>query len=80
MGKTDGTDKASRELTSRAPYQSDAQNLYLADILPQKTRIYTSIRFQRANCQWTVPAMHVCPALKWMLAPGSRQTKRSYIV
>jgi hypothetical protein len=71
VGKTDGTDKASRELTSRAPYQSAAQNLYLADILPQKTRIYTSIRFQRANCQWTVPAMHVWPGAKMDVSAGS---------
>jgi len=40
VGKTDGADKASRELTSRAPYQSAAKKWYLADILPKNTNIY----------------------------------------
>ena len=40
MGKTDGADKASRELTSRAPCQSAAKKWYLPDILPKNANIY----------------------------------------
>jgi hypothetical protein len=55
VGKTDGADKASRELTSRndcfrlsahcalvitRPYQSAAKKWYLADILPKNANIY----------------------------------------
>ena len=40
MGKTDGAAKASRELTSPAPYQSAAKKWYLADMLPKNANIY----------------------------------------
>jgi hypothetical protein len=40
MGNADGTDEASRELTSRAPYQSTAKKLYFPDILPKNANIY----------------------------------------
>jgi hypothetical protein len=80
VGKTDGTDKASRELTSRAPYQSDAQNLYLADILPQKREYIHPSASSGRIVNGLCPPCTSGPALKWMLAPGSRQTKRSYIV
>ena len=69
MGKTDGTDKASRELTSRAPTKGPPKNC-IWRIFSPKTRIYTSIRFQRANCQWTVPAMHVWPGAKMDVSAG----------
>ena len=72
MGKTDGADKASRELTSRAPTKASPKN-GIWRIFSPKTRIYTSIRCQQANCQWTVPAMHVWPGAKMDVAPGSRR-------
>ncbi len=69
MGKTDGNDKASRELTSRA-LPKRHQKMVFGGIFSPKTRIYTSIRFQRANCQWTVPAMHVWPGAKMDVSAG----------
>ena len=50
-------------------YQSGPE-WYFADLIAKKKRIDTSIRFQLANCLWTVPAMHVWPGAKMDVSAG----------
>jgi hypothetical protein len=70
VGKTDGIHKAYRELTPPSRLPKRCQKWYFADLLAKKNRTYTSIRFQLAKCQWTVPAMHVWPDAKMDVSAG----------
>jgi hypothetical protein len=73
VGKTDGADQASRELTSRAPYQSAAKKMVFGGYSPQKHEYIHPSAASRRIVNGLCPPCTSGPALIWMLAPGSRR-------
>ena len=73
MGKTDGTDKASRELTSRASTKAPPKQIVFGEYSPQKREYIHPSASSGRIVNGLCPPCTSGPALKWMLAPGSRR-------